>query len=140
VIAPTVSHAKPQLIFMPSLTEEDALRAYARMMNTLSAEHIAPLLSDDFRYASQWVFDEIESPEAFLEYIGTKLDSIRNSNAQVWAEMGTCPRDCVVMSQGTREDLVATVLAEVKAGKIVRFDMCCVPPPESATRTGEFPD
>lgn len=124
---------------MPDISETDALRAYARMMNTLSVEHIEPLLSDDFRYASQWVFDEIESPEAFLEYIGGKLETIKNSGTQVWAEMATCPGDCVVMSQGSRDNLVATVLTKVKHGKILRFDMCCVPPPESATRTGEFP-
>jgi len=37
------------------LTEEAALRAYARMMNTLNAECLEPLLADDFTYESQHV-------------------------------------------------------------------------------------
>lgn len=39
-----------------SLTAEQALRDCATMMNTLDASCLAPLLADDFHYASQWVF------------------------------------------------------------------------------------
>ena len=35
------------------LSVEDGLRAYARMLNTLDIEAFAPLIADDFRYASQ---------------------------------------------------------------------------------------
>ena len=31
-----------------SLTQEQALRAYATMMNTLDASHLVPLLADSF--------------------------------------------------------------------------------------------
>jgi hypothetical protein len=31
------------------------------MVNTLDASHLEPLLADDFHYASQWVFAEMES-------------------------------------------------------------------------------
>ena len=64
-----------------SLTKEQALRAYATMMNTLDVSCLAPLLADDFHYASQWVFAEIESKPAYLEYIVPKLDAIRKSGA-----------------------------------------------------------
>ena len=52
-----------------TLTREDALRAYARMLNTLDESHIEPLLADDFHYSSQKVFSEITSKAEFLDYI-----------------------------------------------------------------------
>ena len=55
------------------LTEEAALRAYAKMMNTLNAECIEPLLADDFILESQQVFQPLESKEEFLEYIRGKI-------------------------------------------------------------------
>ena len=38
------------------LSAEAALRAYARMMNTLDPSHLESFLAEDFHYASQWVF------------------------------------------------------------------------------------
>jgi hypothetical protein len=43
------------------------------------------------------------------------------------------------MAQGFRDNLVATVLLKVADGRITRIDMCAVPPPTSAIRTGEYP-
>ena len=113
------------------------------MMNTLDASHLEPFLADDFHYASQWVFDEIESKNAYLEYIIPKLQTIRKSGAKVWAEMGWLDREvpgpCVVMAQGDKENLLALALVEVVAGKIRRIDLCAAPSPRSARRTGEYP-
>jgi hypothetical protein len=126
-----------------SLTAEGALRAYATMMNTLDASYLEPLLADDFHYASQWVFAEIESKSAYLEYIVPKLDAIRKSGASAWAEMGWLDREfpgpCVVMAQGDKDNLLAVVLAKVEGGKIKRLDLCGAPSPHSARRTGEYP-
>ena len=41
------------------LSEEAALRAYAKMMNTLNAECLEPLLAEDFTYESQHVFQPL---------------------------------------------------------------------------------
>lgn len=126
-----------------SLTEEQALRAYASMMNALDASHIEALLADDFHYASQWVFAEIESKAAYLEYIVPKLEAIRKSDTAAWAEIGWLDREspgpCVVMAQSDKDNLVAVVLAKVEAGRIVRIDLCGAPSPHSARRTGEYP-
>jgi hypothetical protein len=126
-----------------SLTAEGALRAYATMMNTLDASSLEPLLADDFHYASQWVFAEIESKSAYLEYILPKLDAIRKSGAVAWAEMGWLDREfpgpCVVMAQGDKDNLLAVVLVKVEDGKIKRLDLCGAPSPHSARRTGEYP-
>lgn len=126
-----------------SLTAEEALRAYAAMMNTLDASHLEPFLADDFHYASQWVFAEIESRSAYLEYIVPKLDAIQKSGGAAWAEMGWLdhefPGPCVVMAQGDKDNLLAVVLAKVEDGKIQRLDLCGAPSPHAARRTGEYP-
>ncbi len=126
-----------------SLTTERALRAYATMMNTLDASCLEPLLADDFHYTSQWVFAEIESKKAYLEYIVPKLDAIRKSGSVVWAEMGSLEREfpgpCVVMAQDEKDNLVAVILATVEDGKIKRLDLCGAPSPHSVHRTGDYP-
>ena len=126
-----------------SLTAEEALRAYAAMMNTLDASNLEPFLADDFHYASQWVFAEIESKSAYLEYIVPKLDAIQKSGGAAWAEMGwldhEVPGPCVVMAQGDKDNLLAVVLAKVEDGKIKRLDLCGAPSPHAARRTGEYP-
>ena len=126
-----------------NLTKEQALRAYATMMNTLDASCLEPLLADDFHYSSQWVLAEIESKNAYLKYIFPKLDAIRKLGSVVWAEMGSLDREipgpCVVMAKDEKDNLVAVVLATVEDGKIKRLDLCGAPSPHSARRTGDYP-
>ena len=126
-----------------NISKEDALRAYAKMMHHLSVDYLEPLLADDFHYASQWVFEEITSKQQFLDYMRPKLETIRQSGSRVWAELGelqTYPSGaCLVMAQGEKDNLVATLLVEVAGQTIQRFDMCQIPPPQSAKRTGEYP-
>lgn len=93
-----------------SLTVERALRAYAAMMNTLNVSHLEPLLADDFHYASMGWLDS--------EF----------------------PGPCVVMAQSEKDNLIGVVLAKVGDGKIKRLDLCFVPGPHLARRTGEYPD
>ena len=126
-----------------SLTVDEALRAYAAMMNTLDASRLESLLAEDFHYASQWVFDEIESKSEYLNYIVPKLEAIRKSGVVAWAEMGWLDREfsgqCVVMAQGEKDNLIALVLIKVENGKIKRLDLCGAPSPHSARRSGEYP-
>jgi hypothetical protein len=123
--------------------EIDALRAYARMMNTLDISHIEPLLDENFRYSSQWMIGEIPSKPEFLDYIKPMLDSIKRSSARVYAEIAYANAwghdECVVTAEGDKENLLACVFAHVKNGKISRIDMCGDPPPSATMRTGEYP-
>lgn len=127
------------------IKEEDALRAYARMLNRLDADELAPLLAEDFRYASQSVFAEIGSKAEYMTYISGKLASIRSSGQLVRAEMGAVQalgrlRPCVLVAQGDQEGPVALVLAEVAGDRVRRLDMCTVVPHLStAVRSGEYP-
>ena len=125
------------------MTVEEALRAYAAMINTLDISKLEPYLSKDFRYTSQMVLSDIVSKHDFLNYMGGKLATIRNSGSKIWAEMGIDPEGfpgpCVILSQGEKENLVGVVLATVEADLIKQFDLCIVPTPRSALRTGEYP-
>jgi len=126
------------------LTEVVALRAHAKMMNTLTVEPLELLLADDFVYESQMVFQALESKQAFLEYIVPKLHTIRSSNATVYAEMGTVAaygknQPCVIIAQNDKANLVALVLAKTDGDKLKRLDLCIVPPPQAAERGGEYP-
>ena len=126
------------------LTEEMALEAYARMINTLDASHLEPLLAEDFHYASQMVFGEIESKLEYLDYIVPKLETIGRSDSQAWAEMGwlghgSHTKPCVVLAQGDSDELVALVLTKVDDGEIKRLDLCIAPHPQTAQRSGVYP-
>ena len=125
------------------LTEIDALRAYARMMNTLDASHIELLLDDEFCYSSQWMIGEITSKTECLDYIKSILDSIRQSGSRAYAEIAYANAwghdECVVTAEGDKENLVACVFAHVRDGKIRRIDMCGDPPPSATMRSGEYP-
>ena len=126
------------------LTEYEALRAYARMMNTLRVEPLEPLLAEDFTYESQYVFSAQESKQEFLDYIRPKLQTIREADAPVFAEMGMVlaygkTQPCVVLAQDSKDNLVGLVLAKASDGKLSRLDLCIVPSPRSAERSGDYP-
>ena len=120
------------------------LRAYAAMMNTLDADRLEPFLAEDFVYESQMVFEPLTTKQAFMEYIRPKLQTVKRSNATVYAELGSVTaygrqQPCVVLAQNSRDNLVGLVLAKSDGRLLKRLDLCIVPPPNSAERTGEYP-
>ncbi len=128
-----------------NLTEYESLKAYAKMLNTLDTKHIEHLLADDFRFTSQQVLTDIVSKDEYLDYIKGKLLTFasRPENT-VFAEMAkinsfTGDRACIVAAQGSKDHLVATILCKVNGDKLVEVDMCIVPTPQSAVRSGFYP-
>lgn len=124
-------------------TKTEACRAYARMMNNLDYSAFEPWLADDFHYVSQWVFDEITSKVAYGAYIVPKLQTIRRSGSRVWAELASTHAfgtgACVVLAQGERDNLQATLLLTMRGDKVSRADLCGIPAPQDCKRTGEIP-
>ena len=125
------------------LSNKDALIAYAKMMNTLDSTEFESLLADDFKYESQTVLTPVNGKKEFIEYIRPKLSTIKNSNAVVFAELAQLDaygqKDCVLIAQNDKDNLLATVYAKVKESKITRIDMCITPDPKTALRTGVYP-
>ena len=58
------------------LKVQTALKAYAAMMNTLDSSKLESLLAENFHYASQMVFSEIESKQEYMAYIKPKLEAV----------------------------------------------------------------
>lgn len=128
---------------MDEITELDALRAYARMMNTLNTDSLAPILSPDLRYNSQWVFEEMKGKQKYLDYMDAKFERIAESDSRPYAEIGELGEypfgHCVILAQGSIDNLVASVLIGIENGLVSKLDMCAVPNPGAARRTGEYP-
>ena len=125
------------------LTELDAIKAYARMMNTRSIEHFKPLIADDIELKSQVQSKPVQGKDAFLEFMLKNFEKIAD-DAQVWAEIGKIhksgrTRPCAVLSQYSMENMVASATVEIEGDKIKRLNLFFVPSPEKAERTGEFP-
>jgi len=125
------------------LSNKDALIAYAKMMNNLDSTEFESLLADEFQYESQSVLLPIIGKKEFIEYIRPKLRTIKISNTAIFAELAELnaygQKDCVLIAQNDKDNLVATVYAKVNGSKIIRLDMCTVPDPKSALRTGIYP-
>jgi len=112
---------------MGILAEIEALRAYARMMNTFDTEHLEPFLADDLRYNSQWMLSKMIGKEEYLKHIRAKLQFIARSDRRPYAEIGELDEypfgNCVVMAQDSHDNLISTVLVRIKDGKIATLDI-----------------
>jgi hypothetical protein len=124
-----------------------ALEAFAKMMNTFNTDEFLNLIDDNFIYSSQSVLEDITSKAEFSSYIKDKLKSVSDPSNKVYAElaemqpyaMSTLFGPCVVLAQGSKENLVSTVLVKVKDNKISRISLCIIPPPETTLRSGIYP-
>ena len=123
------------------LTKKDACIAYAKMLNTLDSSCIETILSDDFRLISQLVLTDIENKNAYLKYIKAKLQTIKSSNADVYAEMAKWnDEDCILLAQNTKENLVGMVLMTTVNDKLTQASMCIIPTVDSVVRSGIYPN
>ena len=125
------------------LTEYYAIKAYARMMNTRNIDHFEPFIADDMVFKSQVQSVPVESKQEFLEYMVKNLQKIAD-DAPVWAELGEIhksgrTRPCAVLSQYSRENMVASATVEIEDNKVARLNLFFIPSPEEAKRTGEIP-
>ncbi len=133
---------------MTTLTEDQAVFAFAKAWNRLEPEGFLALLTPDARYASQWVFDELEGTAAIAEYLRAKMrtvlaHSINNPDSRVRVEIGQTTqgvgvRPCAFMTQGRANDVQAAVLFQVDGGQITRYDLC-IPQLLGAVRSGVYP-
>lgn len=125
------------------LTTKQALTAYAQMMNSCDISNFEKLLADDVVSTSQAVITNITNKNDFVSYMKGKLQTIKQSNATVYAELGEIEayghKDCVIVAQNTKDNLVAIAFITVGENQIRKIDLCVVPPPSQAKRTGIYP-
>ncbi len=113
------------------LTERDAAIAYARAWNRLDPSEFLSILSPNAKYASQWVFEELEGRSAIGEYLigkfrTVKAYSINDPSNKVRVEIGTTrtgntDRPCAYMKQGSHE---AVVIFTIENDLVARYDQC----------------
>ncbi len=127
------------------LTEKDAAIAYAKAWNKFDCTEFLTLLDDNAQYASQFVFEELESKEAISEYLIGKMKAVESSGSKVYAELGNTrtpsglpDTDCVLLAQGEEKEIQAAIVFEVENGKITRFDLC-IPSLLNVEGTGVYP-
>ncbi len=137
-ISPTENHSMP-------LTELDAATAFARAWNRLDPEAFLGLLAPDAHYASQWVFEELESRKKIADYLRVKMRTVSNlpsdnPNRRVRAELTTCHngQPCVAMTQGEGGEITAVVVFTIEGEVIKRYDMC-MPQLMEPQRSGVYP-
>lgn len=111
------------------LSELDAAKAYAHAWNTLDCTGFLALLAPDAHYASQYVFDELESRDEIASYLAGKMETVKRSGTIVRAELAKASvsfsgKDCVAMFQGDMETVAAVVVFSVDGAQITRFDLC----------------
>ena len=126
-----------------ALTTKQALTAYAQMMNSCDSSNFEKLLADDVLSTSQAVLTNITNKNDFVSYMRGKFQTIKKTNATVYAELGEIEayghKDCVIVAQNTKDNLVAIAFITVEENKVKKIDLCVVPPPSQAKRTGIYP-
>jgi SnoaL-like domain len=128
------------------LDEERAVEAYARAWNRLDLTIIEPLLDEDVRFRSQLVLEELHGKARVIEHLSGKMDAVANAGTEwiVFAELAEVThrqsRPCVCIAQGGKQRLVGLTLLTVEAGRISAIDLCLVPSPHDARRSGFYPD
>ena len=120
------------------LTEAIAATAYARACNRFDPSEFIELLAPDCRYASQWVFDELVGRHAIADYLNRKMQMVKAQTKKykhvpMLVELGKTTqgfidRDCVIRGHDATNNLVAAVLFNVNAGRIIRYDLCLAKP------------
>jgi hypothetical protein len=132
------------------LTKEQAAQAYAEAWNTLGPIRIESLLANDICMSSQVVFEDLTSKTDVMQYITGKMETIKNSpTAQVFAELGETqtypayrlpPEACVVLAQGSKDNVLACVLFRTALDSITQINICNrVPLLHTIKRSGVYP-
>lgn len=127
------------------LTEEGAAIAFARAWNRFDPTEFLALLAPDAKYASQWVFEELQGKHAIEEYLRAKLKtvkahSVNNPQYKVRVELGITQaggvdRPCAYIEQGGSD---AVVIFTVNNGMISRYDLC-IPHLYQPNRSSVYP-
>jgi hypothetical protein len=143
------TQANPSGMRNPDPDKLRAARAWAKAYNSFDMTDVEPLIDENVRYSSMWVFEEMVGGVNYLDYLRAKLVAIRNSGLLVSAEIAETrsypmyplrEQPCVyVRHQSGDETREAVVLFEVDNGQITQISMTGIPIPSTVYRTGEIP-
>jgi len=101
-----------------------------------------PLLADDFHYHARcFTSRNIESKREYLSWLANKLDAIRYSGTQTWAELCLWLKrsPCVVISTEDDKEKVMMFQFRIKSGRITGFDSMGATNEKEYERIGDYP-
>lgn len=120
-----------EMINKPQLSEADAAIAFAKAWNSLDPSEFLELLDENACYASMWVLEELTGKAAISEYLIGKMQTFRHEtdcDTTIFAELGRTTRsfperDCVILAQGDKANVVSVAMFEVADGLVQRYDL-----------------
>jgi hypothetical protein len=132
------------------LTKELAAQAYAEAWNTLDPIRLESLLDDNVCMTSQVMFEDLTSKTGVMQHITGKMRTISNKpHALVFGELGETqtypayrlpPEACVVLAQGSKDNVLACVLFRTALDSITQINICNrVPLLHTIKRSGVYP-
>lgn len=108
------------------ISEEDFLGKIAKMYSECVEEDISHHMESDFRYSSFWVFEEIESAKAYVDYIKGKVQAIKKAKAVVKTKMMHIKgsgKPCLVIEQQSGAEPACLTVERSKNGLIAKMSM-----------------
>lgn len=130
-------HVADLLSWERTLSEEEALLAFADMWHSGRTEEFEDLLSTDFQYNSNWVTEELTSKYAFKRSIQARLNLLAESEQTIRCKLRLwLGRPCLVLAQeGTQAMFQATAFATVAGGMITDIEVGSEPQPDLVLRS-----
>ena len=125
------------------LDKAGAAREYAIAWNSLRMNAFISLLAEDVLYESQMVIEALEGKQQIARYLREKIQAVKNAGTEfrVAVELGTTTypsvEPCAILYQGG-ETPIGLAFFKVGSNTIQRIDICNVPDPWGAKRSGEF--
>jgi hypothetical protein len=126
------------------MNEIELLIEYVKAWNNLDTSYLENILSDDFAYTSQWVFETMHGRDTYITYLGGKFKTMLKNPASIpsaeiayfrYAYMDK-DKPCIVLTQ---RDTQASLIVQVENGRIKQADLVGFPSPDLAIRFGMEP-
>lgn len=107
----------------------DLLGLLIKCYNKNDFSSLRPHLSDNCRYTSQWVFDEMVGGNTICDYLIAKSKRISETGCFVVAKrvsiLNPYPeQEAALMFQGNEETPSCIILIKVESEKISQIDIC----------------
>jgi hypothetical protein len=115
---------------------------FAKAWNLLDVSILEPYLDETSIYESQMVMTAMTGKKEIINYLKGKFITLSKKEEykpilEIGKVYGYLP--CVIIFQGSKENPVGVAMLEVEGNLIKRIDLCIVPSPYEAVRTGIFP-
>jgi hypothetical protein len=115
-------------------------RQVCEAYNRQDASLLNDITTQNLHYESQWVITPITGRPQVVDYLSGKFKTICEAGAGMYAELAWYGEDpCAILSQGSKDNHVATLVLSFAEDKISGILVCAIPSWTELRRTGEYP-